>query len=86
MNTSSAIVYSRQHPDPVLCAQLIALTGVEIHASTEDGKMIVTIESDNDRSAVDTYEAIGRLDGVLSLAMIFQQSESHPDQELAPCK
>ena len=86
MNTSSAIVYSRRHPDPVLHSQLSALPGVEIHVSTDDGKMIVTIESDNDRSAVDIYEAIERLDGVLSVAMIFQQTESHPDQELSPCK
>lgn len=58
------------------------MDGVEVHATTDDGKMIVTIESESDRSAVDCYETMERLDGVLSIAMIFQQTESHPEQEL----
>lgn len=62
------------------------MKGVEVHASTDDGKLIVTIESDNDRAAVDTYEAIERMHCVLSVAMIFQQTESNPDQELLKCK
>lgn len=66
--------------------QLAQVPGVEVHAASDDGKIIVTIEAENDRSAIDTYEAIGRLDDVLNVAMIFQQTESHPDQELEQCK
>ena len=83
MNISSAIVYAKSDREPDLRKQLLQVQGVEVHASTEDGKIIVTIEAENDRDAIDTYEAIGRLDGVLNVAMIFQQTESHPDQELA---
>ncbi len=86
MNISSAIVYAKPDREPVLREQLLQVQGVEVHAATEDGKIIVTIEAANDREAIDTYEAIGRLDGVLNIAMIFQQTESHPDQELVKCK
>lgn len=86
LNISSAIVYAKPGQDLALRAHLSQLPGVEVHAATEDGKMIVTIETENDRSAVDTYEAIEHMDGVLSVAMIFQQTESHPDQELLKCK
>ena len=86
MNISSAIVFSQPDQEARLRTQLSALVGVEIHAATADGKLVITIERDNDRDAIDTYEAIGRLDGVLSLSMIFQQTESNPDQELSPCK
>ncbi len=86
MNISSAIVYAKSDREPVLREQLLQVQGVEVHASTEDGKIIVTIEAENDRDAIDTYEAIGRLDGVLNVAMIFQQTESHPDQQLEKCK
>lgn len=86
LNISSAIVYAQPGHDQTLRALLSQIPGVEIHLSTEDGKMIVTIERENDRSAVDTYGAIERMDGVLSVAMIFQQTESHPDQELLKCK
>lgn len=86
LNISSAIVYAKSAHEPALRTQLLHLPGVEVHASTDDGKMIITIESENDRSAVATYEGIERMEGVLSVAMIFQQTESHPDQELLKCK
>jgi len=86
LNISSAIVYAKSTQEQILRAHLSQMEGVEIHASTDDGKLIVTIESDSDRTAVDTYEAIERIDSVLSVAMIFQQTESNPDQELLKCK
>lgn len=86
MNISSAIVYSRPDQEQALRTQLATLTGVEVHAASVDGKLVISIEADNDRAAVTTYEAIERLPGVLSVAMIFQQTESNPEQELPPCK
>ena len=83
---SSAIVYSRPCQDGALREQLIQVPGVEVHAVSEDGKIIVTIEAENDHGAIDIYETIARLDDVLNVAMIFQQTESHPDQELVKCK
>ncbi len=85
LNISSAIVYAKPGQQQALREHLSQLPGVEVHASTDDGKLVVTIESDNDRSAIDTYEAIERTDNVLSIAMIFQQTESNPDQELLKC-
>ena len=86
MNISSAIVDAQSGQHQCLQQSLSQMPGVEVHASTEDGKMIVTIESESDRSAVNCYEAMERLPGVLSIAMIFQQTETHPEQELSPCK
>ncbi|WP_157982591.1 chaperone NapD [Simplicispira lacusdiani] len=86
MNISSAIVYARPGSDQVLREQLPQVPGVEVHAASEDGKIVVTIEAENDRAAIDVYEALGRMDDVLNVAMIFQQTESHPDQELVKCK
>lgn len=86
LNISSAIVYARPGQDQVVRQQLAQVPGVEVHAASDDGKIIATIEAENDRSAIDTYEAIGHLDDVLNVAMIFQQTESHPDQELEQCK
>ena len=86
MNISSAIVYAKSEDEPALRSLLSQVPGVQVHASTDDGKMIITIESENDRSAVAVYEGIERMAGVLSVAMIFQQTESHPDQELIKCK
>ena len=86
MNISSAIVYAKSEHDQALRILLSQVPGVEVHASTDDGKMIITIETESDRTAVNIYEDIERMEGVLSVAMIFQQTESHPDQELMKCK
>lgn len=85
MNISSAIVYAAAQRHPDLRARLSLIGGVEVHAATDDGRMIITIESDSDRDAADIFQAIERLPGVLSMALIFQQTEPHPDQESSPC-
>jgi nitrate reductase NapD len=86
MNISSAIVYGRPEQEAALRAQLAAMVGVEVHAATEDGKLVISIEADDDRNAAATYEAIERSPGVLSMALVYQQTEPNPEQELAPCK
>lgn len=86
LNISSAIVYSQTGLDLRLREQLCELEGVQVHAASVDGKLVVTIERDSDRSAVDAYQAIERMPGVLAVAMIFQQTEDNPEQELLKCK
>lgn len=82
VNISSAIVYAKPGQDAAVRAHLSSLAGVEVHAASEDGKIIITLECDNDRGAMDQYEAIGRAEDVLNVAMVYQQTESHPDQEI----
>jgi nitrate reductase NapD len=86
MNISSAIVYSKPQQEQALRAQLMQLPGVEVHANTEDSRLIVTLECADDIQAIDLYKTIEHLPGAISVAMIFQQTESNPEQELAPCK
>jgi nitrate reductase NapD len=82
MNISSAIIHARPGELAVVQAGLAALDGVEVHAVSDEGKLIVTIETDDDGSNVATYERIGQLDGVMSAAMVYHQTESEPDKEI----
>ena len=75
MNISSDIA--------VVQAGLAALAGVEVNAVSPEGKLIVTIETDDDGSNVATYEEIGRLQGVMSAAMVYHQTESEPEMEVS---
>ena len=86
MNISSAIVYAKPMQEDALRAQLTLLDGVQVHTQTEDGRFIVTLECADDVQAIDLYRTIEHLPGALSVAMIFQQTESNPEQELTPCK
>jgi len=82
MNISSAIVHARPGDVELVRAGLATLAGVEVHAVSPEGKLIVTIESGNEGGNVASYENIGRLDGVMSAALVYHQTESEPDKEI----
>lgn len=83
MNISSIIVIP--HPDHVAAVQeaLRKIDGVEMHGVSPEGKMVVTIETADDRATTDTFEAISQLDGVLSASMVFHQLETDPETEIS---
>lgn len=82
MNISSAIVHAHAANVSAVQARLLGLPGVEVHGVSPEGKIIVTIESDDDSITMDTYTRIGQLDGVLASAMVYNQSESEPEMEI----
>jgi periplasmic nitrate reductase NapD len=82
MNISSAIVHARPGHLANVQSGLATLAGVEVHGISPEGKLIVTIETEDDSSNVATYERIGQLDGVMSAAMVYHQTESEPDKEI----
>jgi len=83
MNISSVIVIP--HPDHIEAVRLHLqeIDGVELHAVSPEGKMIVTVETDDDRSTTGTYECISQLDGVMSASMVYHQYESDPEMEIS---
>jgi nitrate reductase NapD len=82
MNVSSLIINARDGQSAAVQALLTQHAGVEIHAASPEGKLIVTIETESDRETVAAYERIAKTDGVLSAAMVYHQIESEPDQEI----
>lgn len=82
MNISSAIIHARPGAVSIVQAGLATLEGVEVHAVSPEGKLIVTIETEDDGSNAATYQLIGQLDGVMSAAMVYHQTESEPDKEI----
>jgi nitrate reductase NapD len=55
------------------------MPGVEVHAATSDGRMIVTTEDWDETTAADKVFAIDRLDGVLSAALVYHFFEPETD-------
>jgi nitrate reductase NapD len=54
---------------------LSGMAGVEIHAFSPEGKVVVTLEDEDTNSAADSYVALHNLPGVLSVAMVYQYSD-----------
>ncbi|WIM04600.1 MAG: chaperone NapD [Candidatus Nitricoxidivorans perseverans] len=82
MNISSAIIHARPGAAGAVQSRLAGINGVDIHAVSEEGRIIVTIETDDDRGTADTFEFISQVDGVLSASMVYHQTESDPDKEV----
>ncbi len=81
MNISSIIVYAKPAELASVRGSLEQLPGVEVHAATDDGKLVVTIESETDGETAGTFDRINLMDGVMSAAMVFHQFESDPERE-----
>jgi nitrate reductase NapD len=81
MNISSAIVYIAPSRLEEACAVLESMSGVEIHARSAEGKVVVTLEDDDTNSAADRYVALHGVPGVASVAMVYQYSDDESDTE-----
>ena len=81
MNISSIIVHAKPAELSSVRGNLEQIPGVEVHAATDDGKLVVTIETDTDGETAGTFDRINTMDGVMSAAMVFHQFESDPERE-----
>lgn len=80
MNLSSVVLRVRPAELTDVRRALAALAGVEIHAATDDGRVVVTLEDAGTASAADTFVKLHDIRGVMSVAMIYQYSDESPNQ------
>jgi periplasmic nitrate reductase NapD len=76
MNISSVVLRARHEDVDGVRRLLAALPGVEVHAATDDGRLVLTLEDAGTDSAADTFVKLHDIAGVMSVAMIYQYSES----------
>lgn len=75
---SSDIVGVLVHARPALVqdvtTQLIKHNGVEVHATEDDGRMVVTVEGESSQ-VTDTIAHFTQISGVLSASLIYHHFE-----------
>ena len=70
MNISGVLVHTRPEQTNVVKTQLGNLSGVEVHAATEDGRLVLTIENES-APMIDTMNSFHDIKGVLSASLIY---------------
>jgi len=85
MNISSVVVHARSEAMEAVFHSLAAMAGVEVHAVSEVGRLIVSIECASDRETAEVFEDIQKVDGVLSASLVYSHFEPDPDSELVRC-
>lgn len=84
MNIAGVVVDALPQQNKVVEQQLLTLNGVEVHAISEQGRMVVTVEGENREHVADVVTAMHGLNGVLSAAMVYHNFEQLCDSQEMP--
>ncbi|WOB08393.1 chaperone NapD [Piscinibacter gummiphilus] len=76
LHITSLVVHATAKRAPGIAAALDALPGAQVHAVTEGGKLVVTLETDTADEMLGQIGRIQRLPGVLSATVVYQAIDS----------
>jgi nitrate reductase NapD len=81
LHISSLVVHARPATLAAVCAAIARLPGADIHASNEQGKIVVTLETSSERDILMRLDQIGRVRGVMSAALVYHHVEASSPTE-----
>ncbi len=81
MNLSSLVVHARGDRIPLLRQAMSELPGVEVHAATADGRMVVTVEECAESPLADTLMDLQLMEGVLSISLAYHYCDNDLNEE-----
>ena len=81
MNISGVLVHARPEGVEAVKAQLLKIPGVEVHAVTPEGRLVLSIEAEHAGQMADTMVACQNVANVLSAAMIYHHDEDLDEDE-----
>lgn len=79
MNIAGVIISALPNHLPQVREQLVDIPGVELHALSAEGRMVVTVEEVGEHLLGDTIVKLNNLKGVLSAAMVYHHCENDTD-------
>lgn len=75
LHISSLIVHGKISDKTEIVAAINTLPGAEIHAISEQGKFVVTLETASEAEIISHIDHINRIDGVLSTVLVYHHCE-----------
>lgn len=85
INVAGMVIHVMPDKKDAVIAALGLLPGVDVHATTEDWRIIVTAIDTGDALAIDQLAAMNRIPGVVSAMLAYHQIDHPEDREGAPC-
>lgn len=82
LNIAGVLVHADPQHAPQVRGAIERLAGVEVHAISAAGQLVVTVEGENDDWMLSTLEALQRFPDVHAVSLVYHHSE--PD-EAQPC-
>ena len=75
-HVSSLVVLTQPSLRHQLADEIATLEGAEIHAVSDEGKLVVTLEAPHAREILDCVSQIELLDGVINASLVYQHVEN----------
>jgi periplasmic nitrate reductase NapD len=75
VHIAGVIVHTDPSKSPQVRDLIQAIPLARIHAAGQDGRMVVTLETDSTPRTLDYMDAIRALPGVLNVALVYQHAE-----------
>ena len=76
LHISSLLIHARPAAIASARSAIAALDGVEVHGANPQGKIVVTLETRDEDEIVAAMDALQRMTGVVSVALVYHQTEA----------
>lgn len=73
IHITSFVVYMNPAKKEQVYQGLNAIAGLEVHAESPDGKLVVTLESSTNRAMLDQIDSINAVEGVINSALVYHE-------------
>lgn len=84
MNICGCLIHAAPGTAQGVAGAANAMDGVEVHATTEDDRLIVVVEDTAEKTAAEVIMDMHQIPGVLSLALTYHHFEDPQGGEDAP--
>lgn len=81
INVCGVLVFARPELLKAVHEKLEEEEGVEVHAATEDGRLVVTVEKEDQQQTADMLHRIQAMDHVISASMVYQYFDQVSENE-----
>ena len=78
MSISSLVLQARPEDSEELRRRIEVLDGVEVHAVTDQGRLVITVDQPDDGKAAETLQHLQTMDGILSASLVYNHFEQDP--------
>lgn len=83
MNISGLLIHAQPQRAENVSARLEQLPGVEVHAVTADGQLVVTLEGNGEQEMAQTFDRLKAISGVNAATLVYHHSETLDDESPA---
>lgn len=75
MHIAGVVLHAKPPVQAQIAHSAISLPGVELHAQSDDGRMVLTVEARSRQQISDTLFQLNNLPGVINAGLVYEHSE-----------